>query len=105
LQDTDLTNTFEMLNRKSTKKRTAIMKKIALIAALCFVSFEGMSIGRPHNVFAMHQMAGTRVATPVAKKIQDKPVTQVIDDAKAAAGTTKQAVSVVRLLVRVFGGF
>jgi hypothetical protein len=81
------------------------MKKIILIAALCFIGSESMAIGRPHNVFATHQIVNVRLgAKQPFKKVQEKPITQTIDNAKEAIGNTKKVVSVVRWVAGMIGG-
>lgn len=79
------------------------MKKITLVFALCFLSYQGMSIGRPHNVFAAHKAIIERTTLKQSKKIQPKPITQVIDNAKATVANAKRTAETVWFLIRFFG--
>jgi len=78
------------------------MKRITLIAALCFLSYEGMSIGRPHNVFATHKAITERSTLKQPKKNQPKSIVQVIDNAKVSVAKTKRVASAVWLLAHFF---
>lgn len=78
------------------------MKAITLAAALCLLSTAAFSIGRPHNIFAMHKAMTERTPVSQPKKTvipQGSVLKNVTQQAKDGVEETRQAVSTVGRIV------
>lgn len=64
------------------------MKAIILVAVLCLLSTSAFSIGRPHNVFAVHKAVTERVANQPKKNVLPQPsiLKNVTDGTKRRGG-------------------
>lgn len=78
------------------------MKAIILVAVLCLLSTSAFSIGRPHNVFAIHKAVTERVANQPKKNPQPSIFKNVTQQAQNGVEGTRQAASMIGKFVGFF---
>lgn len=79
------------------------MKAIILVAVLCLLSTSAFSIGRPHNVFAIHKAVTERVANQPKKNLpQPSILKNVTQQAQNGVEETRQAASMIGKFVGFF---
>ncbi len=80
------------------------MKAIILVAVLCLLSTSAFSIGRPHNVFAVHKAVTERVVNQPKKNVLPQPsvLKKVTEQTQSGVQETRQAASMIGKFVGFF---
>ncbi len=59
------------------------MKKITIVALLCFFSMSAFSIGRPHNIFKTYKMVSVQVETQKSSRAPSTPDLSNVEKSKS----------------------